>query len=810
MKRVAEVAVNVPGPQGGRLFSYLIPSHLPEIGLGWRVLVPFGAQKVDGVIVGVANDCTKEMILREIEGVLDDGPWFTADMLETAQWISAQHLCSLAEALRLFIPGRRGIDSQKRYYLIATDATDKETGEADSAAMADILHLASRPQGISLPEAIKRWGDEGLKALRRAMRQGRIKSQADVKQRGQKKIRQWIRLVITAEELAILLETPLLRRRVAQQRLLQLLLSRGGRLLKTEIVAEKLGGAVLNGVLHNHWAVCEEEVVDRSRIYHRSTEEALCAPLTFEQEAVMAAISPRLHERQYASFLLHGVTGSGKTQLYIEMARQARQQERQVIVLVPEIALTDQIVERFRAVFDEDVLVIHSRMSLGERYDAYRKLLDEHCGIVIGPRSVVFAPCPDPGVIILDEEHEFTYKQEERPYYHARSIAEDRARRSGAVLLLGSATPAVETFFRTSSGEMQLLELHRRANPMASAPHIEIVDMRAELKAGRRNVISQALFALLQQTFSKGEQAIVLLNRRGHSTFVMCRECGFVLQCKQCSVSLVHHHVGEDLRCHYCSSRYPIPKTCPKCGSHYIRYFGTGTQKLEQEIKERFPGLRVARMDQDTVQRKGAHERILRAFRAGEADLLLGTQMVAKGHDFGNVTAVGILSIDSILNLPDFRSSERAYALIMQAAGRAGRAEKAGRVIVQTYDPDHHVFQSILQDDYAAFCQQELSVRSILKYPPYVTLAKISFQGDTRDQSWEAMQVTAAALRAKAPAGTEIMDPYVPGVAKIQGRHRAQLLIKAPNRAVLLQLLTDSEIAGRSDLAIDLEPLSLL
>ena len=487
-----------------------------------------------------------------------------------------------------------------------------------------------------------------------------------------------------------------------------------------------------------------------------------------------------------------------------------RRKNRQAIVLVPEIALTSQIVARFKKRFGDDVVVIHSKLSTGERYDTWQKLRTKQAGIVIGARSAIFAPLPDLGIIIMDEEHEFTYKQEESPRYHTRQVALTRARLADGILLMGSATPAVETYFKALHGEHTMLLMPKRIAG-AALPEVTVVDMREELKQKRRSVISLPLQELLAEAISKKEQAIILLNRRGYATFVMCRECGHIVRCKHCDISLVYHAVGNLLRCHYCQSIESTPEICPACSSSYIKFFGTGTQKLEENLLKSFPGIRIVRMDQDTTGGKMAYDRILDAFAQGDYDVLLGTQMVAKGHDVKNVTAVGIIAADSILNLPDFRAAERVFALLTQAAGRAGRGDKPGKVVVQTYNPEHYAVVAGASHNYQAFYEAEIVFRQSLSYPPYGQILKLTIQGEeegkTRSQAEDIIRELRRLIQ---DDKTDIIGPFPAPVARIKDIFRMNIIIKATDLTCVKPYILGMELPTRPDVIIDVEPISIM
>ena len=616
------VAINLPVKNLFKQFTYAVPPQLDHVDVGWRVVVPFGYQTVEGFVTSLAAAAPAEYECKEILATLDTRPWFDAEMLATANWLSEYYLCSPAEAMRLFIPGKTSIKRQAVYNdegkLIAYDYENK-------------LKIKTR-----ICFVVTKAGREALVAYNKRLR--------------------------------------------AQMHALEVLAEAERPLSGEELASVQVSAATLRILCEKGWSERSEQRVLRNS-YANRTELKESLHLTDEQRQAVEAIGSAITEPHQETFLLQGITGSGKTEVYLRAAAQAMEAGKQVLLLVPEIALTAQIVKRFQAWFGDEVAVAHSKLSQNERADVWYKMRTNSAKLLIGVRSAVFAPFSDLGLIIIDEEHESSYKQDERPNYHARTVALKRAQLSGIPVVLGSATPDLESFYKARQGTYTHLRLLQRANG-SMLPHVEIADMRLELQRGNKSVLSAALNDALLQTAVQGEQAIVLLNRRGFSTFVMCRDCGESIVCPHCAVALVYHSAGEAMRCHYCGNTAPIPDECPNCHSRRIRFFGTGTQKAEAEIAE-LPEIRILRMDQDSTVKKFAHEDILKSFSSGEYNVLLGTQMVAKGHDIPNVTLVGILSADSTLNLPDFRASERTFALLTQAAGRAGRGDRAGHVPVK-------------------------------------------------------------------------------------------------------------------------------
>ena len=516
-------------------------------------------------------------------------------------------------------------------------------------------------------------------------------------------------------------------------------------------------------------------------------EPASVKELTLQQAQILQRIGEAAKAKKHMRFLLHGVTGSGKTEIYIRAAQQVLEQGRNVIVLVPEIALTGQIIDRFIGRFGSGkVAVLHSKLSLGERYDQWKKVRDGCDGdgqIVIGARSAVFAPLENIGLIVIDEEHETTYKSDHTPKYDTIEVALKRVqdKDNNGILLLGSATPSVVSYQRAQEGIYELLELTERYNKVV-LPEISIVDMREELKRGNRSIISSELCSKMKDTLEAGRQVILFLNRRGYSTFVSCRECGYVARCPGCGLSLTYHKAGGQAVCHYCGYHEPAPNKCPECGSKYIRYFGSGTEKLEEAVSDLFPEYAAERLDLDTVKRKGELTRKLKAFRSGKTQILIGTQIIAKGLDFRNVGLSGIVSADVSLNIPDFRSPERTFQLITQAAGRAGRGDSQGHVVIQTYSPEHYAVAFASQHDYKGFFETEKQLRAYMGYPPYSDLFQIVFTAKREDAAKDGAESWYERIRGRMAREDQemVFPPQQAYLGKIKDIYRYSMLIKCP------------------------------
>ncbi|WP_324823707.1 replication restart helicase PriA [Sinanaerobacter sp. ZZT-01] len=512
--------------------------------------------------------------------------------------------------------------------------------------------------------------------------------------------------------------------------------------------------------------------------YKREPNEA--KQLTFEQKKAMDRIQVSMNQDQHEVFLIHGVTSSGKTELYMQAIEACLKSGKTAIMLVPEISLTIQTIERFINRFgNEQVAVLHSKLSLGERYDEWMRVKNGDVKIVIGARSGIFAPLDHIGIIILDEEHESTYKSDMSPKYDTFEVAVKRAMLNQSVVLLGSATPSIQSFYRAQEEKIQLIRLTERYNKMP-LPHVEIVDMREELKNGNKSIFSITLYQEIRKCLEQKKQVILFLNRRGYSTFISCRNCGFVLECPDCGISMTYHKESDEACCHFCGTKSPVPTICPSCSSSYIKYFGMGTEKVEEKAGEIFEGANIARLDLDTVKKKGSIERVLKSFHKGKIDILIGTQLVAKGLDFANVGLVGIISADVSLNIPDYRSSERTFQLITQAAGRTGRGDFPGKVIIQSYTPQHYAIEAASHHDYEGFYQQELILRKQIGYPPFCDFFQLLISSENDQEAKKMAESIGTYLKEKdRMEAISIFGPQPAPIHRMSDRYRYQILIKA-------------------------------
>lgn len=785
MSRIAQVLLTSQAQHLDKLFDYLIPIEFEEKAkVGARVIIPFQNQPNLGFI-WLINDHSDFKELKVITGVVDDPPLITHIQHQLAEWMAEYYYCSRSEVLKLCLPPGSNpvrVVSYKMNHCFddIIGSLKRKFSVSDIAAAGDLIKkLEDEPvkewekHFVNLPEIWDFLIKKRLVVKNVKFALPKIKSKTC-------QMFSWISAGIE--------ETSATGKRVQSILLREKMLTRSQLCAAAEVSSSVIERLVREGKIAGIEVTQERKPIGFSNIEHSSTN-------LYRLNREQAAIFEQFKNNQKTNlFLLHGVTGSGKTEIYLNAAAETLNQGKQVLYLVPEIALTPQTLERTRHRFGDEVALLHSNMSDGERYDQWFKIKNKKANLILGARSALFAPFQDLGLIIVDEEHESSYKQEESPRYHTRTVVEKLAELSDAKVIFGSATPSLESFYAALNGEYCYLGLKERFN-QKPLPQVSIVDMREELRQGNKNILSNSLHEAVNHALAEREQVILLLNRRGYSTFILCRDCGYTLTCPNCDVSLTYHLSEKVLRCHYCDYRQTVPNLCPKCKSSRIRYFGHGTQKLEEELANYFPEAKIVRMDLDSTSRKGAHHRIYQELASGEVDILLGTQMVAKGLDLPRVTLVGVISADSTLSIPDFRAAERTFQLLTQVAGRAGRGEKNGRVIFQTYNPDHYSLQLAKEHDYQGFYQAEIERRHELQYPPFAEFVKIAFTGLNFAKVREATETFAKIsynLIGNPPIeqfmGMELMGPAPSLIPKIESKFRWQLLIKS-NRKNSLNVL---------------------
>ena len=758
---IAKIIVDVPLMQTDQPYSYKIPEEFKDmLEVGMRVHVPFGKANrlIQGIVLEIEQENDAEVAdddLKEIAEVLDFSPVLTEEQLWLAEELRKSVFSYKISILKAMLPGFLNSSYDKILYPLeglSQKDRDRLFGSQESLAFSS-LDLEKQTKMMRLTR-------KGLLKLEyQAVDQKKVKTQS------------WVEVNLDKLE-----KLEISNRAKKKLELREYLLAHLETVPLADLLEHYSREQINFFVEHGAITIVQKEV-QRSAAYFEGIESNQALELNPEQkqacEAVVGAIG-----KKHPPFLLQGITGSGKTEVYLQIIQGALDMGKTAIVLVPEISLTPQMTERFIARFGEQVAILHSGLSNGEKYDEWRKVERGEAQVVVGARSAIFAPLKDLGVIIIDEEHEASYKQDSNPRYHARDVAILRVQYNRAALVLGSATPSLESRARAGKGVYQHLRLTKRANPLASVPEVQLIDFRDYIGQNETSNFTPPLIEAIQDRLAKKEQVVLMLNRRGYSSFVMCRECGTVDTCPNCDISLTLHMDTKTMNCHYCGFSKEIPHVCPNCQSRSIRYYGTGTQKAYDELTELFPEARILRMDVDTTRKKGSHQTLLDQFGKGEADILLGTQMIAKGLDFPNVTLVGVLNADTALNLPDFRSSERTFQLLTQVAGRAGRAEKAGQVLIQSYNPNHYAIRFAKEHDYEGFYAYEMGIRRQLGYPPYYFTIGITLSHKKEEEVLERAYQVMEILRSGLSDASIILGPTPKPIARTHNLYHYQILIK--------------------------------
>lgn len=796
---IIQVVVDIPAKQVNRSFDYLVPQELQEtIELGMRVQLPFGNRQLLGFVVGMEQGSDYEGKLREIKDVLDYQSFLNEELIELSEYLADYLHAFRITILQAMLPSMLRVKYENIFRV------------KDAHKFAQATHLAVH----QVSETYDKQTLESLLSpllLRQLVQAEVIEVEYQVKDQTTKRLVPYLITTQTAQEYREVFDA-LDNRSHQQKKLLKYLLRRSlpldlplAQVLQEATVSRSvIQTAINNGLLeredreeYRNPLGDKERIITQSRI------------LTADQDKAFQAVHQALQNREPKTFLIEGVTGSGKTEVYLQLIEEAHRQKRGAIFLVPEISLTPQMVEQVHGRFGQGVAVLHSGLTPTERFDEWRRISSGEATIVVGARSSVFAPIKDLGLIIIDEEHETTYKQGDNPRYHARDVALWRSHYHGAPLVLGSATPSLESRARAQVGRYELLKMPERINQQPLPP-VELVDMTQVSLADTADEFSPQLKTKIQERLDKKQQIVLLLNRRGYSSYVLCRECGDVNLCPHCDIALTYHKVGNVLRCHYCNFKAHMPSRCKACGSSHLCKFGLGTQQVAETLKKLYPQARTLRMDVDTTRRKGDHERILTAFGNHEADILLGTQMIAKGLDFSKVTLVGVINGDTSLNLPDFRSSEKTFQLLTQVAGRTGRGDLPGEVVIQTYNPDHYVMQLVKRHDYDQFFYYEMNNRHLGNYPPYYYLTLIGISSNNPAMAQEqAYQLKAQLVQAQKSQDVLIIGPSEAAVAKVNDYYHYQLLLKYKNQDQLhdqlYQLLEESQAFVKQGLFINID-----
>jgi len=807
MNDIVEVAIGLPIP---KTFHYRIPEKMIEaLQVGMRVLVPFKGRKVTGFTLDLLDHPPEgiEGKLLYVEDLLDQTPLMDGGMLRFYRWISDYYLYPLGEVIKTGLPPGLHLKSEPILTLTQEGITSLAHGEWD-AIQKKVFREIQKQGKVPLTRLLKRfpeeltrakifsWGKHGLLNIEDGIKQKEVKP----------------KLEKVVEITGGVSNQPLSRK---QKEILEWLEKRGKipySELRKKFRSPSLSLQALQamGLITLSQREVSRDLSVRSDLKPYSRPE-----LNRDQEIVLAEILKAIHGKRFSPFLIHGVTASGKTEIYLRAIEEVLALGRQAIVLVPEISLTPQLLSRFQDRFGKNLALLHSGLGKGERFDQWRKIRKGDVSIAIGARSALFAPFQRLGIIIVDEEHEPSYKQEEKLKYHARDLAVVRAKQAEATLLLGSATPSLESYYNAEKGRFRLLHLPERIEGKR-LPHVDVLDIRKE-----PGLFSEKVKQALQKNIEEKKQSLLFLNRRGFATFILCPDCGFTFKCPNCSVTLTYHLGDRSLQCHYCDYRIQAPADCPDCQGHQLRRMGIGTERLEEEIRTLFPGAQVERMDRDTTTRKHSHHHILKRFESGHIDILVGTQMIVKGHDFPGVTFVGVISADTSLHFPDFRSSERTFQLLTQVAGRAGRGESTGQVIIQTVNPDHYSILRAKEHDFLGFYREEIQFRKALDYPPFSRLMNFRLSGNSEKRTKKAAEemgkIGQALLKKNYGKGVEILGPSTAPFSKVRGKFRWQMLVKGKNSRLLhhfgreLAARLEEQTKGKGvSLDIDVDPVFIL
>ena len=815
-----EVALPVPLRS---LFTYEIPERLAgSVCAGSRVLVPFRNRAMTGVVVEASvrrPDPARVKNVREIVEVLDAIPALPPKLLELGRWVGGYYVAPLGEVFRAMLPPQ--IDLRHEREFLMTDAGRARRAELDAAgnrsesevaelALLSLMEIEGRP--VRADRLRKLPGGEA--AAERLQRRKQLEAR-EVAVRREARVQK-----IVAWNAAHSEHSPKSGAGASlpekEARVFHVLAEERGPLPLPQLAKlAKVSRPLVERMIRQEKLKCWEEPLSVEENLFDADFTPPSNILNEDQERESGVIRGWIEAGVFTAGLLYGVTGSGKTEVYLNAVEAALARNKTALILVPEIALTLWCGRLFRARFGAGVAVLHSALPEVERAREWWRVRRGEARVVVGTRSAVFAPVENLGLIVVDEEQESSYKQEETPRYHGRDVAVVRAKLEGAVVLLGSATPSLESFQNARSGKYRLLQLDSRVENRPLAP-VEIVDLREDFKATHRaGPISSKLSEAIAARLAEGTQSLILINRRGYSWFVICRSCGAGVQCENCSISLTYHKQRHRLECHYCGFSRRVPESCPKCNSEHVYFFGAGAEQLEEKLREKFPAARVARLDRDSVRTKRAYQQVLGDFASGKIDILVGTQMVAKGHDFQRVTLVGVVSADTQLSLPDFRAAERTFQLLTQVAGRAGRGDLPGEVLVETYYPEHYAIQLAARQDYLSFFEKEVQFRRLLHYPPFMALASVLVRDTKIENAIRWSRQLSAFLAPQESRGVKVLGPAAAPLARLKREYRFQFLLKAPKRAQLTRAVSEllafseeKEIPQKAVL-VDVDPLSL-
>ena len=828
-----DVAVPVPLD---RVFTYAVGDRVPVVGA--RVLVPFRNEKLAGVVVRVHDEAPRRagapgdagepspVEVKPLLAVLDEEPVLSPQLLELGRWIAQYYLAPVGEVLRSMLPLTGEVRRRILYRIADAGRQALASGAEKGASRRTRLSAEEQDQEYAVlnaletgeamtPATLRRTSGASLRLLQGMVRKKWIARETVAESRD---ARRTVRYAVLVEGVRL----PKLNEN--QQAILAELAGADGQLPVAELRRLEVPASTLASLVKRELVRIEERPAE----FHLTSLHALANidhELNYTQAAALSTITDAVRAGEFRSLLLYGVTGSGKTAVYLAAMRRTLEAGKSAILLVPEIGLTPAMAAQLHHAFGTEVALLHSALTPEERGEQWHRIRRGEARVVVGTRSAIFAPVSDIGLIVVDEEHDGSYKQESMPRYHARDVAVMRAKLANAAVVLGSATPSLETWHNTTQGKYQRIEMRERVQDRP-LPEVRLVDMRQEFEeTGQEHLFARALIETTQEVLDRGEQAIILLNRRGYSYVVICRACGEKLECENCSIALTYHKAldasegqaaGQRLECHYCGYKKTVPKRCPKCESEYLYFLGAGSQQGEERLQEIFPGARIGRMDRDTVRGRNDMERLLLRLHSGEINLLVGTQMIAKGHDIHGVTLVGVVGCDHALGLPDFRAAERVFQLLTQVSGRAGRGELPGQVIVQTYHPEHYAVQCAAKHDFEAFAERELRFRRAMHYPPYASLANVLLHSPRMEEAAGWAATLGKWCQQTMLRGVRVLGPASAPIAKIKRTYRFHLVMKAESRkalqAALRAMLAHAEATGipRPNLMVDVDAVSLM
>jgi primosomal protein N' (replication factor Y) (superfamily II helicase) len=816
-----DVALPVPLD---RAFTYALAEAVPPV--GGRVLVPFRGEKLAGVVVRVHDD-PPPVEAKPILVILDEEPILSPQLLELAQWVAQYYLAPVGEVLRAMLPLMSEVRKQVLYRIADTgraalfegaeQGSSRRSRRSPEEQYTEYRVLNALESG----EAVKAAKLRSLTGVSRELLTGMLRKKWIVRETeaAPRDARRTVRYAVLVEN------ARLPRLNENQQAILAELAGAGNELPVVELRRLEIPASTLGTLVKRELVRIEERPAD-FHLTHLSSMHRPTHVLNTAQQVALETITAAVESSEFKSHLLYGITGSGKTAVYLAAMQKALDRGKTALLLVPEIGLTPAMAAQLHHAFGSEVALLHSALTPEERSEQWHRIRRGDARVVVGTRSAIFAPVENLGLIVVDEEHDSSYKQESMPRYHARDTAVMRAKLANATVVLGSATPSLESWHNARQGRYAQIEIRERVN-QRPLPTVELVDMRREFQeTGQEHLFSRVLIDQTQATLDRGEQAIILLNRRGYSFVVMCRACGEKLQCENCSIALTYHkpvmpadghaEAGQRLECHYCGYKRTVPKRCPKCESEHLYFLGAGSQQGEERLQEIFPGARIGRMDRDTVRGRNDMERLLMRLHSGEINLLVGTQMIAKGHDIHGVTLVGVVGADYALGLPDFRAAERVFQLLTQVSGRAGRGELPGKVLVQTYHPDHYAIQCAAQHDFHSFVEREMKYRKWMHYPPFASLANLIIQSPHLEEAAAWSSTLGRWFQSTQLEGVRVLGPATAPLARIKRIYRFHLVLKAEKRQALARTLRRAlayaETAGipRRNLIVDVDAVSLM